>query len=93
MSCDRPLPCRDHVTLLGSQSGYGFVECQGTTRSLEDSNIVGGETKKKKGEAYLSNNMGGLGIVNGPEILLHGGIIIPLLVQEIAILSKYDILL
>jgi hypothetical protein len=43
--------------------------------------------------AYFSDDLRWLSIVNGFEILLHGGIVITFLVQEIAIFSVDDVLL
>jgi hypothetical protein len=43
--------------------------------------------------AYLANNLGWLGVVNGFEVLLHSRVIILLRVQVVAELSKNDVLL
>jgi len=42
---------------------------------------------------YLSNNLGWFSVVNRFQILLHSTIILPLLIQEVSILSEYDVLL
>jgi hypothetical protein len=44
-------------------------------------------------EIYLSNNLGWFSVVNRFQILLHSTIILPLLIQEVSILSEYDVLL
>lgn len=41
----------------------------------------------------LANNLRRFGVVNGPKILLHSSIIIPALVQEIAVLAVNGVLL
>ena len=40
-----------------------------------------------------TNHLGWFGVVNSPQILLHGCIIVAFLVEEIAILSEDNILL
>jgi hypothetical protein len=42
---------------------------------------------------YLSDDLRGFGIVNCPQVLLHGCIVVLLLVQIVAILAVYHVLL
>lgn len=55
--------------------------------------MLTGHSYLDRGGTHLANDLGWLGIVNGPQVLLHGSVIVTPLVQEITILAIDGILL
>lgn len=79
--------CDDHGALQDTLSDYEFVACRETDL------IISHKPVWLLVFTYLSDYLRWLSIVNGFEVLLHGGIVILLGVQVVSKFAKDDILL